>query len=337
MNKFLAFLIVATLFFPAPARADWYIDRTGELTHLTGSVLGDEAEADLTTSDEPVAVIGDDTAVPTTQKLDHQPERKLQELRKHEQERINLGKIIDRNIKKDVTRSQYELKNKAGILELKGEIKDLKGREIGKPSETIPGGEPVFIEQVTQDGSVDRIKVKAIKDGRLELMKNKIKTSSNLELKVGEKNEISVTLPNGNVREVALPDKALERLVANGVITATEGEGNEYTLTAGKNGDPVYEVEGQVEKKLFGLFKLKFAQKMAVAAGASEDGSVVAGDVVETENANVTRHGPTMLFAGIQCANCQNIVSAKHRFDFAVGQQLLHHLAAICMGIVVGK
>lgn len=274
MKKFFAFLIVSTLFFPVPARADWYIDRTGELTHLTGSVLGDETEMTSVTSN--------DTVISPPPKT---PVRKQDELvRRQEKERQSLAEKIKRNIKNDTNRSQYELKNKAGILELKGEIKDLRGKEIGKPSETIPGGEPVFVEQITEDGTVERVKINALKDGRIELMKNKIKTNSDLELKVGEKNEISVTLPNGKVREVTLPDKALEKLLANGVITETEGEENVYKLTAGKNGDPVYEVEGKVEKKLFGLFRVKFAQKMAVAAGASEDGSIVPGDVVEAES-----------------------------------------------------
>ena len=152
---------------------------------------------------------------------------------------------------------------------------------IKKQEIEIKKGESLHVEQ--ENGETLRIDVQ--EDGRLEMIKNRVRTNSTLDLQVGEKNEISVTLPNGKTKEIALPDKALERLVANGVIASAEGGSeSQYELIAGKNGEPVYEVEGRVEKKLLGFFKLKFAQKMEIAASGSDDGSVAPGDIVETQS-----------------------------------------------------
>lgn len=246
MKKLLLFSITLLLLYPLtfalPVRADWLIDRSGTIVKLDPMVLGD-----------------DDVREVSKQNLERQVEtrKKIQE--------------------KTGNKSEVELRTQEGKFKLKQEIKDQGGRLIKKQEIEIKNDESLHVEQ--EDG--ETVRVNAKQDGRMELVKNRLKTTSDFELKVGEKNEISVTLPNGKTKEVALPDKALERLVANGVIKQ-EGEESNYTLIAGKNGDPIYQVEGQVEKKLLGLFKLKFAQKLEVAASASEDGTVEAGDVVES-------------------------------------------------------
>jgi hypothetical protein len=143
---------------------------------------------------------------------------------------------------------------------------------IQKREIEIKAGETLHVEQ--EDG--ETVQIDARQDGRLEVVKNKIKTKSELNLQVGEKNEISVTLPNGKTKEIALPDKALERLVANGVIESTEGgEESQYELIAGKNGDPVYEVEGTVEKNSSACSNSNL-RKNGGGSLSSDDGSVAA-------------------------------------------------------------
>ncbi len=258
----------------SPVSADWLIDRSGTIVKLDPMVLGDDD------------VITEAVETPKPESNSNSTETQREEIKtQREQVREAAKQTLERQVEtrkkiqeKTGNKSEVELRTQDGKFKLKQEIKDQGGRLIKKQEIEIKEDESLHVEQ--EDG--ETVRINTTQDGRMELVKNRLKTKSEFELKVGEKNEISVTLPNGKTKEVALPDKALERLVANGVIAQNEGEESNYTLIAGKNGDPIYQVEGQVEKKLLGLFKLKFAQKLEVAASTSEDGTVEAGDVVES-------------------------------------------------------
>lgn len=261
MKKLFLFSITLLLLYPLtfalPVRADWLLDRSGTLVQIEGDILGD-----------------DDARGEAKEELKQRQEKSRETLKNQ----IEVRKTIQ---EKTGNKSRVELESEMGQLKLKQEIKDEKGKLIRKQEVELKSGDALHVEQ--EDG--ETVRVDARKDGRLEMVKNRVKTNSDLDLQVGEKNEISVTLPNGKTKEIALPDKALERLVANGVIASSEGGSeSQYELIAGKNGEPVYRVEGQVEKKLLGLFKLKFAQKLSVAAGSSDDGTLAAGDIVESES-----------------------------------------------------
>ena len=293
MNKTFTILLTAlilspifSLLSPTQVGADWFLDRSGTLVQIDGSILGDddsmEEVEDESEPEDEAEDTNDDSRDESAQRaaesrreaLKQQQEKSRELLKKQTETRLKVQE-------KTGQKSQTEIRVEDGKSKLKQEIKDANGKLIQKREIEIKDGETLHIEQ--EDGEI--LEVDARKDGQLELIKNKIKTKSEFELKVDEKNEITVTLPNGKTKEIALPDKALERLVANGVIAQSEGgEEMEYALIAGKNGEPAYEVEGVVEKKLLGLFKLKFAQKMEVAASSSDDGTVEAGDVVETES-----------------------------------------------------
>lgn len=265
MNKTFVILLTAIFlspFFTTPAKADWLLDRSGTLVRVDGYVLGDEdstnrlEQARDMVKDRQEAVRED-----AKQKLENQIEtrKKIQE---------KLG-----------NRSEVEVKNEENRLKIKQEIRDKNGSVVRKQEIEVKDGERFMVEGENRE----KVEINAIKDGRLEIAKNRIRTNSDMELKVGDKNEISVTLPNGKTREVALPDKALENLVSKGVVVQTEGE-DAYELKTGENGEPVYPAKAQVEKKLFGLLKLKFHQNIEVAAGDSEDGTVKAGDIVQAKS-----------------------------------------------------
>jgi len=273
--------------------ADWLIDRSGTLIQVDGAILGDDDDQDgveqqqetESKNESESSQVSDSTDTSRSggenRRVEQQREIQKQNL---EKSREALKQQTERRVKIQETsgnKSNFELKTEDGKFKLEQEIKDNQGKLLQKKEIELQDGESLHVEQEGQD----TIRVDARKDGRLEMVRNRIKTHSEFDLKVGEKNDISVTLPNGNIREVALPDKALERLISNGVITQTEGaEGNSYELTAGKNGELVYKAEGQVEKKLFGLFKMKFAHNIEVAAGSSEDGIMQAGDILESES-----------------------------------------------------
>jgi hypothetical protein len=264
------------------AFAGWLIDRSGTLIQVNGMILGDditddpeENESEDSVAQKRIELIRENTKQKeeiTREKLKQQTELKI----KQNEKRVESLK----------TQAKYELKNESGKLEIKGEIKDKNGNMVRTQNQKVEEGEPIFVEQENEDGKIEQVRINAVKDGKIEMLKNRLRTTSDYELQVGDKNEISVTLPNGKTREVALPDKALENLVSQGVIAAvtdSEDQGD-YELVAGSNGEPVYQVEGQVEKKLLGFLKLKFDQKIEVAASASDDGTTTTGDVVSSQS-----------------------------------------------------
>lgn len=281
--------------------ADWLIDGSGTLLRVDGSILGDddtavETEPEVTEQENPSNTevenivetkVIDDLGKSPTRALELKREteqKKQQQVREAAKKKLESQIELRKKLKeKSGQKSEFELKSEDGKLKIRQELRNENG-DLIKKSETEVGDETLHIDQA--DGV--QLEINALDDKKIELIKNRIKTKSEMELKVGEKNEISVTLPNGNTKEISLPDKALENLVSQGIITSIEGETNQYELTAGKNGEPVYEVDGVVEKKLFGIFKMKFDQKLAVAAGDSEDGTVTTGDIVESESREVS-------------------------------------------------
>jgi hypothetical protein len=257
--------------------ANWLIDRSGTLIQIDGSVLGDDSSNEIENESEMLK-----KQVELKRETSKQNAEKTRETLKQQAE-LKI-KQNEQRVESQNTKSQYELKNKDGALELKGEIKDKNGRIVSTSKQKIVEGESMFVEQEGENGEVERVRINAVKDGQMEMIKDRIRTTSEYELKVGEKNEISVILPNGKTKEIALPDKALENLVEKGILTSTEGDlgTTNYELTAGSGGDPVYQVDGQVEKKFLGLLKLKFAQQIEVAASQSDDGTISIGDVVSS-------------------------------------------------------
>ncbi len=285
MNKTFVVLLIALFLSPifaTPAQADWLLDRSGTLVRVDGYVLGDEDSEESESETE----VEDEKSEPN--EVEKNRMEQAREMVKDRQESVReaakqkLENQIEARKKiqeKLETKSRVEVKNEQNRLKIKQEIRDKNGNLVRKQEIEVKDGEKFMVE----DENKEKVEINAIKDGRLEIARNRIKTDSELELKVGDKNEISVTLPNGKVREVELPDKALENLVSKGIIVQSEGE-DSYELKTGQNGEPVYPAKAQVEKKLFGLFKLKFNQNVEVAAGDSEDGTIKVGDVVQSES-----------------------------------------------------
>lgn len=263
------------------AHADWLIDRSGSLVQVDGAVLGDDTN--LGEAEIKSAVPVREAQKRTTERVRENAKDKQETVREAAKQKLENQIEARKKIQEKTGQSStFELKSEARKLRINQETQSASDPALIRPPIEMKEGESLYVEQ--EDGVKARIN--AVKDGRMELIKNRVKTNSDFELKVGEKNEISVTLPNGKEKEITLPDKALENLISKGILTETTGEDGttDYQLTAGKNGDPVYPVEGQVEKKLFGLLKLKFAQKLEVAATTTDDGTVQAGDVVESQS-----------------------------------------------------
>lgn len=286
MNKTFVVLLIALFLSPlfalvtaAPVHADWLLDRSGTLVRVDGYVLGDDSsESEIETEQEK----------PEQTEIEKNRLEQAQEVAKNRQEsaRETAKKKLEtqiesrkKNQERSGSKSQVEIKNDGNKLKIKQEIRDKNDHLLKKQEIEIKGDERFVVEGEDKE----KVEIDTRGNHELEITKNQIKTSSDLDLKIDDKNAISVTLPNGKVREVKLPDQALNNLVTRGIIVQTEGE-NAYQLTTGKNGEPVYPAEAKVEKKLFGLLKIKFDQNIEVAASDSEDGTVKAGDIVSEES-----------------------------------------------------
>ncbi len=311
---FLFSLFTILYIFTPSAHADWLIDSSGTLLKISPSILGDSDETVKDTddkSDDDAKQSDDDqdddqiddqnddevespesSSNPADSERTREQEilreqakqKQEQDKKQAEREREALKKQAEARkelLKKSGNKNEFRIKSEDGKIKVESELKDANGNLIRRTKTEIEDDKERF-GIMDEDGKI--MEIQEVGEDRLEIMRERIKTKSELELKIGEKNEISVTLPNGKVREVKLPDVALAKLVENGVITETEGEEGSYVLTAGANGEPIFSgVSGEVEKSFLGL-KFKFKQKFDVAASDSEDGTVKAGDIIEAKS-----------------------------------------------------
>jgi len=165
--------------------------------------------------------------------------------------------------------SRIRLEN-AGDL-LKVQVKSQNGRETEINSEKImeiaPRGsqeEKNRIRITTEDGQ-----------GKMVISRNEIRARTHFPLSVDpETNELIVTTPAGEKRVTVLPDQAVKNLTERGLIDRVEPSTNEINL-AEAGGEPVYEIEGESDKKFFGFMPVKIRSKIKISAET--------GEVVRTE------------------------------------------------------
>ncbi len=333
MNKNLAVFALVTLTlcsvasYAAPSvLADWLIDRSGTLVKVDGTVLGDnsgsgssnsgssgsddsnsdrdEDENEVSASTSPATTTSntevhtspssrpEDRKNPAATKLEMARRLELEKKQKLLNTQIEARKKLQQ---KNGTRTTTEIKHEDGVELIHQELRDQKGELLKTQEARLDEGETLHIEQENERGEIEKVRINAVKDGRFELMKNNIKTHSDLDIKVGEKNDISVTLPNGTTKEISLPDKALERLVSNGIIAPLSDTDSptDYELSTGKSGDLVYSVKDAVIEKKWGPFRFKTHANVEVAASDSEESGTTTGDVVSEE---ITDKNPFVRF-----------------------------------------
>lgn len=333
MNKNLAVFALVTLTFCSVATynapsvlADWLIDRSGALVKVDGAVLGDnsgsgssnsgssgkddsnsnrsEDENEDSASASPATTISntevhtspssrpEDRNNPAAAKLEMAKRLELEKKQKLLNTQIEARKKLQQ---KSGTRTTTEIKHEDGVELIHQEIRDQKGELLKTQEARLGEGETLHIEQENEQGEFEKVRINQAKDGRFELTKNNLKTHSDLDLQVGEKNDISVTLPNGKVKEISLPDKALERLISSGVIASMSDTDSptDYELSTGQSGEPVYSVKDALVQKQWGPFKFKTRANVEVAASDSEESGTTTGDVVSEE---ITDKNPFVRF-----------------------------------------
>lgn len=252
--------------------ADYLYDRSGTLVIIDGDVLGDDDISDSEVENEQES--SDDSNSNSRGREKANEASKKQEEKRREDAKNTLEKQIESRKKiqeKTKTESQLEIRQENDKFKLKQEIKDAKGRVTKKEIE-LKGGESLHVEEENGERTELRPKQEdSLEDraAKLEIIKNKIKTETDLPLVVNKDNELILTKKDGTTKVLTiLPDQAKAKLVEKGILTEQSGSAPELTTNA--SGDPVYTVTADEPRKVLGLFKFNFKTKSEVDVETGE-------------------------------------------------------------------
>lgn len=266
-----------------PARADYLYDRSGTLVSIDGSVLGDDDSKDEVENESEDNEAVSASPSPTSS-------RSESDIKREEQKREQAKKTLEREVEarkkmndKNETKSRLEVRSEDGKFKLKQEIKDKNGRMINKEVE-LKEGESLHVENERGERTeikpmvMDRIEERQEnreerkedrvenREQKLELIKEKVKARTDFDLSVNEDNELIVTKPDGSSRVlIVLPDQAVAKLQEQGILV----EGETPELTENEDGQAVYKVSQEAERRILG-FAIKFKRDSEVSAETGE-------------------------------------------------------------------
>ncbi len=160
--------------------------------------------------------------------------------------------------------------------EIKLRVRDEEGNEIRTRSRIREAEE---LEEELEDEEIEI----SSEDGELEIEHNAIRARVNFPLSMDPiTRQLTVTTPAGIKTVAILPDAAMVRLLASGLLsniatgsaipsgaTGSADLTNSFELKL-HNGNLVYEVEGEKEHKLFGVFPVTTPRIVAVSALSGE-------------------------------------------------------------------
>ena len=189
-------------------------------------------------------------------------------------------------------KTKNEITGEETELETKTENKQkIKRQEAREPLELQEPPEPPEDESEDEDEETEVLKIRDredkdeikinTKNGEFVIDRNRVGAITNFPLSVDSlTNILTVTTPSGEKQVTILPDQAVQNMLFRNVIDRVFSQGADNSASRVKmsqksDGSLVYEVEGERQKKLFGLMPLKF-KKTAVV-------SVETGALVETK------------------------------------------------------
>ena len=117
-------------------------------------------------------------------------------------------------------------------------------------------------------------------EGGLTFKKGNVEAQTHFPLSVDPTTgQLTVTTPAGSKVVTVLPDRAVQNLLASGIFTGVNSHASSESAGTTQqiqltdvNGSPVFQIEGVLSKKLFGLFPVSFSKTAFVSA---EDGHTI--------------------------------------------------------------
>lgn len=147
----------------------------------------------------------------------------------------------------------------------KGELR------VQSPQGSTGNADSVKIRESTRKHEVE---IKA-NGNELELNQQNVRAKTRFPISVNDKNELTVTTPNGTKTVTVLPDEAVKEAMRRGGMTSfgavgqqtgTGATGKQQVELTQENGKLEYKVEGVKEAKLFGFFPVSSQVETHVSA-----------------------------------------------------------------------
>lgn len=178
-----------------------------------------------------------------------------------------------------------EQKLKADVTKVEQKIEDKVDQKVNQvetkvEDKTSDYGKKIEAERQQREQELVQLKTK-LEDGaqHLELtsrdVKAKIEDGAEFALDPTT-NQVTITTPSGQEHVLThLPDQAIERMKAVGLLTSKDANTTEVEVKTTDDGKVVYETKDVKEKRLFGIFKRKINTTVSL-----DD---TTGEVTETE------------------------------------------------------
>ncbi len=269
------------------ASADWLIDRSGTLIKLDPLVLGDsdeqnsednteEHKQEESKSEEKSSDRGGENkpseaekrAIEQRKEIEQKVQEKARERAKEKLESTIKTNEIRANKNRLETESEIEVED--GRLKIKQKTKDAMGKETETQLE-LGDGEELQVESRRGDIK-EKFHLNPGQDGSVEIEHGATRVHSKLPITVNADNELVVTRPDGTQRTLTvLPDQAMLKLRENSLASTDD----ELPDLEEENGESVYKINAQKEKRVLGLFKVALKTRATLSAET--------GDLLRTE------------------------------------------------------
>lgn len=226
----------------------------------------------------------------STGEKEQEQEREQEEIRVNSELRIKTREEADRkrvDIYKDGKKLRIETRNGNTVVS----VEDEDGKDMGE--DELEDGEEIEIES-TESGKI-RIRTNL---NKFFITHGLVEAQTTFPLSINtQTNELTVTTPAGTKVVTILPQQAVDNMLARNVIDRilstlpdpsaspesideTELEQEKIEL-AEDNNELVYELEGESDERLLGLFSVKIHKKVHVSA--------TTGDLVNVDQTLLSR------------------------------------------------
>lgn len=192
-------------------------------------------------------------------------------------------------IKTENGKSQVNIAQNGTTLEIKSEngktqihAKKADGTEIELSSDDA-------VEKLNETLKEKEIEVEETPDKELVIRKGDVEAETRVPISVNPiTKELSITTPAGQKTVTILPDQAVANLIANKEITSVTQQSTNFGANSSQritltelNNEPVFQVDGILNKKILGIVPVSFA-KTSFVSGTT-------GNVVKTDETVLNR------------------------------------------------
>lgn len=303
-HKLFAVAIIGTLFLVihAPAQASWHLSSTGALYYVPGSVLGDD-ESEVENESE------DNDSSESESKSESKSESESREVEVEseraspaaENQREQIKQAAEKQV--ETAKQQYEqarekLKKEAEqkakarerVLEQNKQKLELKLKSVTDPEEAKAIRLQIEEQVRNEDGTIAEVNARELEDDdsvvitrpdgtevvvtattlkRLEIMREKIKTSTELPITVNDANELILTKPDGTTQPLTvLPDEAVGRLQERGLLSGSVKLESSELIASPE--EALYRLETTRQEKVLGLIPVALREQYSVSAATGE-------------------------------------------------------------------